>query len=74
MSKKIFVTGLGPGLYEHMTEAAKASLEEADIICGYKTYIDIIADLIGDKEVHSSGLHAQGSGPLSRMPGFGQYG
>lgn len=59
MSKKIFVTGLGPGLYEHMTEAAKASLEEADIICGYKTYIDIIADLIGDKEVHSSGMRKE---------------
>lgn len=56
---KIFVTGIGPGLYEHMTEAAKASLEEADIIIGYKTYIDIIADLIGDKEVLSSGMRRE---------------
>ena len=56
---KIYVTGIGPGLYEHMTEAAKASLEDADIIVGYKTYIDIIADLIGDKEVLSSGMRRE---------------
>lgn len=57
--KKIFVTGIGPGLYEHMTEAARKSLEEADIILGYKTYIDIIKDLIGDKEVLSSGMRRE---------------
>ena len=56
---KIYVTGIGPGLYEHMTEAAKASLEDADIIVGYKTYIDIIADLISDKEVLSSGMRRE---------------
>lgn len=57
--KKIYVTGLGPGLYEHMTEAAKRSLEEADIIVGYKTYIDIIADLVQDKDVRASGMRKE---------------
>lgn len=56
---KIYVTGIGPGLYEHMTEAAKASLADADIIIGYKTYIDIIADLIKGKEVLSSGMRRE---------------
>ena len=60
MSKKIYVTGLGPGLYEHMTEAAKQSLAAADVIVGYKTYIDIIADLIEEgKEVRSSGMRKE---------------
>lgn len=59
MSKKIYVTGLGPGLYEHMTEAAKTSLEVADIIVGYKTYIDIIADLVVGKDVRSSGMRKE---------------
>lgn len=59
MSKKIYVTGLGPGLYEHMTEAAKNSLKDADVIVGYKTYIDLIKDLIGDKEVLSSGMRRE---------------
>ena len=59
MSKKIYVTGLGPGLYEHMTEAAKNSLKDADVIVGYKTYIDLIKDLIGDKEVLSSGMRKE---------------
>lgn len=57
--KKIFVTGIGPGLFEHMTEAAKNSLQEADVIVGYKTYIDIIADLVQDKEVMSSGMRRE---------------
>ncbi|WKY47431.1 precorrin-3B C(17)-methyltransferase [Eubacteriaceae bacterium ES3] len=57
--KKIYVTGIGPGLYEHMTEAARNSIETADIIVGYKTYVDIIADLIGDKEVLSSGMRRE---------------
>ncbi|MGL4606172.1 MAG: precorrin-3B C(17)-methyltransferase [Eubacteriaceae bacterium] len=56
---KITVTGIGPGLYKHMTAAAKASLEEADIIIGYKTYIEIIEDLIKDKEVLSSGMRRE---------------
>ena len=59
MSKKIYVTGLGPGLYEHMTEAAKNSLKDADVIVGYKTYIDLIKDLISDKEVLSSGMRRE---------------
>lgn len=57
--KKIYVTGLGPGLYEHMTEAAKKSLQEADIIVGYKTYIDIIKDLVKDKDVRASGMRKE---------------
>lgn len=59
MSSKIYVTGLGPGLYEHMTDAARASLEAADVIVGYKTYIKIIEDLIKDKDVRSSGMRRE---------------
>ncbi|MDD4508972.1 MAG: precorrin-3B C(17)-methyltransferase [Eubacteriaceae bacterium] len=59
MSGKIMVTGLGPGLYEHMTGAARASLDSADVIVGYKTYIQLIADLVQDKEVRSSGMRKE---------------
>lgn len=59
MNKKIYIIGLGPGLYEHMTEAAVKALDASDAIVGYKTYMDIIADLIGDQEVHSSGMRRE---------------
>ncbi|SDZ13633.1 cobalt-precorrin 3 C17-methyltransferase [Proteiniborus ethanoligenes] len=53
---KIFVVGLGPGDRAHMTLEAKAVIEKSDVIVGYKTYIDLIKDMIEDKEVFSSGM------------------
>ncbi len=53
---KIYVVGIGPGSKEHMTLEARAAIEKSDIIVGYKTYIDLIKDMIEDKEVASSGM------------------
>ncbi|MEA4893068.1 MAG: SAM-dependent methyltransferase, partial [Peptococcaceae bacterium] len=49
--KKLFVTGIGPGKEEEMTARARASLEAADLLCGYTGYIKLIAELYPDKEV-----------------------
>lgn len=53
---KIYVVGIGPGLHEHMTNAARAAIENSDVIVGYSTYLSIIEELIKDKEVDSSGM------------------
>ena len=53
---KVYVVGIGPGLYEHMTEAARCAIEKSDVIVGYSTYLDIISDLIKDKQIDSSGM------------------
>ena len=56
---KIYVIGLGPGLHSHMTEAAKASLEAADVIVGYKTYIKLIEGLVDGKTILESGMRKE---------------
>ncbi|MGB3366504.1 MAG: SAM-dependent methyltransferase, partial [Acidaminobacteraceae bacterium] len=37
---KVYVVGIGPGLHDHMTNAAKVAIEKADIIVGYSTYLE----------------------------------
>ena len=59
--KKIYVTGLGPGNADHMTGAALASMADADIVVGYKTYIDLIKDLdcVQGKALKASGMRKE---------------
>ena len=40
--KKLYVVGLGPGGREYMTGEARAALEDAELLCGYTVYIDLI--------------------------------
>lgn len=48
---KINVVGLGPGAHAGMTFAAAAALDEADVLCGYKTYIELVRGAYPDKPV-----------------------
>ncbi|MBY6269033.1 precorrin-3B C(17)-methyltransferase, partial [Parageobacillus thermoglucosidasius] len=56
MKGKLLIVGFGPGSKEHMTKRAREAIEESDIIIGYKTYVDLVADLIGNKQVISTGM------------------
>lgn len=49
--KRLYVVGLGPGGREYMTGQAKAALEDAELLCGYTVYIDLIREDYPDKEV-----------------------
>jgi len=53
---KIFVVGTGPGSLEHITPAARKAIEQADVIVGYGTYLDLIKELLQGKEVVSTGM------------------
>lgn len=59
MSNKIWIVGLGPGLHEHMTPAAQDALKRAEVVVGYKTYIDLIKYFLMDKEVYASGMRKE---------------
>ena len=48
---KIFVVGIGPGGREQMTRQALAALDEAQVLCGYTKYIELVRPLYPDKEV-----------------------
>lgn len=56
MTGKIYVVGIGPGLIEHMTNAAREAIEKSEIIVGYKTYIEIVEEIISEKEIYSNGM------------------
>ncbi|HTP65664.1 MAG TPA: cobyric acid synthase [Geobacteraceae bacterium] len=53
---KLFVIGIGPGDLKHMTFEAREALESAEVVIGYKTYLDLIRPLLAGKEVVSSGM------------------
>lgn len=50
------IVGLGPGGKDQMTHQALSALERADVIVGYTTYVRLIRDLAGDKEIISTGM------------------
>jgi precorrin-3B C17-methyltransferase len=56
MAGKIYLVGIGPGSREHMTGRALDALRECDTVVGYTTYLDLVKDIIEDKEIVSSGM------------------
>lgn len=55
----IKAVGIGPGSTYDMTFRAKKALKECDVIIGYKTYIDLIRDIVEGKEIISSGMRSE---------------
>lgn len=55
----IYVIGIGPGCKNMMTEEAIRSIEDAEVIVGYKTYINLIKEFIHDKEVVQNGMRKE---------------
>jgi precorrin-3B C17-methyltransferase len=52
----LFIVGTGPGRIEHITPYAQNVIKNAEVIVGYGAYIDLIPDLLQDKEVFSTGM------------------
>lgn len=52
----VYVVGLGPGDPQFLTAQAKTALENADVLCGYTVYIDLIRSFYPQKEVHATGM------------------
>ncbi len=52
----IFIVGTGPGSLEHITPAARDAIKRSDVIVGYGTYLELIKELLKDKEVVSTGM------------------
>ena len=56
---KITVVGIGPGNLLDMTERAKLAINQAEVIVGYHTYIELIKSLIENKEVIGTGMRQE---------------
>ncbi|WP_017727722.1 precorrin-3B C(17)-methyltransferase [Halalkalibacterium ligniniphilum] len=56
MVGKLLVVGFGPGSFEHITKRAQEAIQESDCVIGYKTYVELIQDLLIDQEIISTGM------------------
>ena len=51
---KIYVVGIGPGKAQFMTAQARQTLEEAEVLCGYTVYVELVAPLFPGKETYTT--------------------
>ena len=47
---KLYVIGIGPGEYEHMTLKAIHAMEKSEVIIGYTVYVDLVKEHFPGKE------------------------
>ena len=50
---------LGPGDLRYLAPQAMEALTRAEVVFGYTLYMELIADLLGGKEIHSSGMRRE---------------
>ena len=53
---KLYVVGTGPGDLNRMTLEAHEALAAAEVVVGYKTYLDLVEPLLAGKQVVSTGM------------------
>ncbi len=53
------MVSLGPGFPEYIIPQAKAALDEAQVVVGYRTYIDLLAPLLSHQEVVATGMKGE---------------
>ena len=53
---KLYVIGVGPGAPEECTLRAQKALEEAEVLCGYTLYINLLRSRYPEKEVFTTGM------------------
>lgn len=56
---KISIVGIGPGNILEMTPKARAMIDAADVIVGYKTYIELISELTVGKKILASSMRQE---------------
>ena len=54
--KKVSVVGIGPGDESFLSISAKETLEESDLIIGYKKYVELVEEYLPDKEYLYTGM------------------
>lgn len=50
------MVGIGPGAQAHATPAALEAIAEAELVVGYRTYIELVRHLLAGKEVVQTGM------------------
>ena len=50
----LYIVGTGPGAVCHLTESAKNAIEDANVIIGYNSYVELVRPLLDGKKVIST--------------------
>ena len=50
MTNTVFVVGLGPGGPQFLTAQAQSALTQAEVLCGYTVYLDLVRPYFPEKE------------------------
>ncbi len=56
---KIYAVGIGPGDVDYLIPRAKEVILNCDVVVGYTTYINLISDMMQNKEVISTGMKSE---------------
>jgi len=56
---KLYVVGIGPGGRANMTLRACEAIIESDVIAGYGFYIEMLKDMISDKQIIMTGMRGE---------------
>ena len=54
--KKVSVVGIGPGNESFLSISAKETLEDSDLIIGYKKYVELVEEYLPNKEYLYTGM------------------
>lgn len=52
----LYIIGIGPGGLEDMTGRARRAIGSSEVVVGYRTYVNLIKDLVRGKEVVATGM------------------
>ena len=56
MSELVYVVGLGPGGPQFLTAQAQSALTQAEVLCGYTVYLELVRPYFPDKTYYSTGM------------------
>lgn len=56
---KVYVVGLGPGGAEFITPQARAAMEQADVLCGYTVYVELVKGLFPEKDCFTTPMRQE---------------
>ena len=59
MAKRLYVVGLGPGDEKYLTAQARAALEDAQVLCGYTVYVELVSGLFPGKETYTTPMRGE---------------
>ncbi|MBX6378958.1 MAG: precorrin-3B C(17)-methyltransferase [Clostridia bacterium] len=59
MRGQLYLVGFGPGNAANLTYRAREVIAASDVVVGYRTYIELIRDLLDGKEVFMTGMQEE---------------